>query len=154
DRDRYRTIADLRGHRVATLIGTMAYDFLKTQPLTVITYDDDVHPYSDLHQHRVDAVLLDNIIAARRLRAIPGLFMEPQPVTAGRYVVVLARRNTAVRDRIDAVLKARMRDGTLEQIYKKWGIWDSYQPAFFQRVFGGQKPATDNRQPTTGNVVA
>ena len=38
DRDRYRTIGDLRGHRVGTLVGTMAYDFLKDQPLTLITY--------------------------------------------------------------------------------------------------------------------
>ena len=154
DRDRYRTMSDLRGHRVATLSGTMAYDFLKTQPVTLITYDDDVHPYSDLRKGRVDAVLLDNIIAARRLRSIPGLFIEPQPVTAGHYVVVMARRNTALRDEVDAVLKARMRDGTLERIYKKWGIWDDYQPAFFQRVLSGKAQTTDNRQPTTRDAVA
>ena len=28
DRDRYRTLADLRGRRVATLGGTIAYDLL------------------------------------------------------------------------------------------------------------------------------
>ena len=137
DRDRYRTMADLRGHRVGTLSGTIAYDFLHTQPVTLTTYDDDVHPYADLQQGRLDAVLLDNIIAARRLHVIPGLYIEPQPVTAGHYVVVLARRNTALRDRIDSVLKARMRDGSLERIYRKWGIWDSYQPAFFQRTLSG-----------------
>jgi len=27
-----------------------------------------------------------------------------------------------------------MRDGTLEKIYRKWGIWDDYQPAFFASV--------------------
>jgi polar amino acid transport system substrate-binding protein len=154
DRDRYRTMSDLRGHRVATLSGTMAYDFLKTQPVALITYDDDVHPYSDLRQGRVDAVLLDNIIAARRLRSIPGLFIEPQPVTAGHYVVVMARRNTALRDRVDAVLKARMRDGTLERIYKKWGIWDAYQPPFFQRVLTLTPQATSSEQRTTNNGVA
>src|SRR5437762_2001754 len=73
DRDRFRTMADLRGHRVGTLSGTIAYDYLRTQPLTLTTYDDDVHPYTDLQQGRLDAVLLDNIIAARRLRVMPGL---------------------------------------------------------------------------------
>ena len=34
----------------------------------VVSYDDDVHPYSDLVSGRVDAVLLDNIIADRSLR--------------------------------------------------------------------------------------
>jgi polar amino acid transport system substrate-binding protein len=30
-----------------------------------VSYDDDIHPYSDLVAGRVDAVLLDHIIAAR-----------------------------------------------------------------------------------------
>ena len=142
DRDRYRTFADLRGHRVGTLVGTIAFDYLKTQPVTLISYEDDVHPYSDLRQRRVDAVLLDNIIAARRVRAIPGLLIQPQPVTAGHYVIVLARKNAALRDRVSDVLKARMRDGTLQRIYKKWGIWDSYQPAFFQHTLSGGPPSS------------
>jgi polar amino acid transport system substrate-binding protein len=154
DRDRFRTMADLRGHPVGTLSGTIAYDYLRSQPVTLTTYDDDVHPYSDLQQGRLDAVLLDNIIAARRLRAMPGLYVEPQPVTPGHYVIVLARKNAALRDRVDGVLKARMRDGTLERIYRKWGIWDPYQPAFFQRALTATQATTDNRQPTTGNVVA
>src|SRR5437667_7211550 len=76
DRDRYRTMADLRGHRIGTLSGTIAYDYLRTQPVALTSYDDDVHPYSDLKQGRLDAVLLDNIIAARRVRAMPGLYIE------------------------------------------------------------------------------
>src|SRR3982750_269160 len=35
DRDRFRTMADLRGHRVGTLSGTIAYDYLRTQPLAL-----------------------------------------------------------------------------------------------------------------------
>ena len=156
DHDRFHTMADLRGHKVATLSGTIAYDYLKDQPVTLISYDDDVHPYTDLRQGRVDAVLLDNIIAARRTRAIRGLYIEPQAVIPGHYVVVLAKRNGELRDEINKVLKARMRDGTLERIYQKWGIWDASQPAFFHRVLAGQQRTTENRQPTTnaGSVVA
>jgi len=142
DRDKFRTMTDLRGHRVGTLGGTMAYDFLLTQPVQAVTYDDDVHPYSDLRQGRLDAVLLDNIIAARRMPSIPGLFVEPQPVATGHYIAVLARSNSALRDRINDVLKARMRDGTLERIYRKWNIWDGYQPAFFQATLSGAPPTS------------
>src|SRR5581483_11836800 len=135
DKDRYRTLADLKGRRVATLSGTIAYDLLlkaeKDQGVILVSYDDDVHPYEDMKQGRVDAVLLDNIIAARALRRTGGIFIQPQPVAAGHYVGVLAKENTALRDRINDVLRARMRDGTLEKIYRKWEIWDEYQPAFF-----------------------
>src|SRR5205809_3174281 len=57
DRERYRSVSDLRGHRVGTLGGTIAYEILKNQPVMLVSYDDDVHQYSDLRQGRVDAVL-------------------------------------------------------------------------------------------------
>ncbi len=134
DRNRFRTLADLRGHRVGTLGATIAHELLQRQPVEVVSYDDDVHPYSDLAEGRVDAVLLDNIIAARRVRRISGLVIQPQPVATGHYVGVLAKANTALSDRINDVLRARMRDGTLERIYRRWGIWDAYQAPFFSRV--------------------
>ena len=140
DRDRYRTMADLRGHRVATLGATIAYEFLQKQPVQLISYDDDVHPYSDLRAGRVDAVLLDNVIAARSMRRLSGLFTQPQPVATGHYVIVLAKRNAALRDRIDAILRARMRDGTLERIYRKWGIWDQSATSPVHAAEGGGAP--------------
>ncbi len=158
DRDRFRTMADLRGRRVGTLGGTIAYDFLKTQPVELVSYDDDVHPYSDMEQGRLDAVLLDNVIAARAMHRQSGLYTQPQPVTTGHYVIVMAKRNGALRDRVDAILKARMRDGTLERIDRKWNIWDSYQPRFFANVdrkselqqgTADRQPATVERQPAT-----
>ncbi|HKO57089.1 MAG TPA: ABC transporter substrate-binding protein/permease [Thermoanaerobaculia bacterium] len=139
DRDRYRTLDDLRGHRVGTLGGTIAYDRLleaQKDGIGLVSYDDDVHPYEDLAQGRLDAVLLDNIIAARSMRRVPGLYMQPKPVMTGHYIAVLAKENTALRDQVDAILKEKMRDGTLERIYRKWHIWDDYQPAFFQSVLG------------------
>src|SRR5438067_1212546 len=158
DRDRYRTIADLRGHRIGTLTGTMAYDFLKTQPVMLVSYDDDVHPYSDLRQGRVDAVLLDNIIAARRMRSITGLFTQPQPVATGHYIAVLAQTNTALRDQVNEVLKARMRDGTLERIYRGWGIWDEYQTPFFASALSGERTAVGahatSQSSTRSTIVA
>jgi polar amino acid transport system substrate-binding protein len=140
DRNRFRTMADLRGRRVGTLGGTIAYDFLKAQPVEVVSYDDDVHPYSDLEQGRLDAVLLDNVIAARAMRRQRGLYTQLQPVTTGHYVIVLAKQDKDLRDRVDVILRARMRDGTLERIYRKWGIWDDYQTPFFQATLNASRP--------------
>jgi His/Glu/Gln/Arg/opine family amino acid ABC transporter permease subunit len=154
DRDRFRTMADLRGHRVGTLGATIAYEYLKTQPVELVSYDDDVHPYSDMLQGRLDAVLLDNVIAARSMRRMSGLYTEPQPVATGHYVIVLAKRNTALRDRINEILKARMRDGTLERIYRKWNVWDVYQPSFFTRTLLFRQDETANGERQTANVLA
>jgi polar amino acid transport system substrate-binding protein len=139
DRGKIDELADLRGKRVGTLGGTIAYEILldaeKTHGLTAVSYDDDVHPYEDLQQGRLDAVLLDNIIAVRSMRRTPGLYSHfDKPVAKGHYIIVLARENTALRDQVNEVLKKLMRDGTLERIYRKWQIWDEFQQPFFDEV--------------------
>jgi polar amino acid transport system substrate-binding protein len=138
DRGRYRRLGDLRGRRVATLAGTMAYDLLleaeRSTGLEPVLYDDDVHPYSDLQLGRVDAVLLDNVIAIRSTARTPGLYTQPEGVATGHYVGVLAPSNAALRDRIDAILLQAMRDGRLEAIFRKWDRWNDDQPRLYARL--------------------
>jgi polar amino acid transport system substrate-binding protein len=134
DRGRFTSVTALAGRRVGTLGGTLAYDVLlaaeREHGVVPVVYEDDVHPYTDLADGRLDAVLLDHIIAARALRHTAGLTVEPEPVAVGHYVGVLAADNTRLRDRIDTVLREAMRDGRIEQIYRRWGIWDARQDAF------------------------
>jgi polar amino acid transport system substrate-binding protein len=161
DRDRFRRLSDLAGRRVGTLAGTIAYDILlaarAAHGIVPVSYDDDVHPYSDLVHGRLDAVLLDHIIAARALRRTGGFVVEPEPAATGRYVGVLAKRNAALRDRINGILLAAMRDGTLEGIYRKWNVWDDGQRAFFDRVAAGApdtKAAAAPRRSALESAVA
>ena len=138
DRDRYRTLADLAGRRVATLGGTIAYDLLldaeRSHSITAVSYDDDVHPYSDLVLGRVDAVVLDNVLADRAMRRNAGLHTHADALAVGHYIVITAPDNTALRDQVDAILKAAMRDGTLERIFRKWNVWNDDQPRLFERA--------------------
>ena len=118
DTARYRSLADLRGRRVATLGATLAYDMLlkaeADYAIVPVTYEDDVHPYSDLALGRVDAVLLDQVLAQRGVRRDSSLVNSNDNVGVGHYVGVLAPGNAALRDRIDDILRAAMRDGRLE----------------------------------------
>ena len=140
DTGRIRGLADLRGRRVATLGATIAYDLLlaarESTGLIPLSYDDDVHPYADLVAGRVDAVLLDHIIAQRALRRAGGaaFVIQAQPVAVGHYVGVLARTDSVLRDSVDAVLREAMRDGSLEQIFRRWEVWDPSQMTLFERV--------------------
>ena len=91
-----RTLADLAGRRVGTLGGTIAYEILlraeREYGLTAVSYDDDVHPYTDLVLGRVDAVLLDHVLAERRRQSVDGFTIQPDAVAIGHYVGVLAAR--------------------------------------------------------------
>jgi len=142
DRGRWSALADLRGRRVATLGATMAYDILvaaaDSHGVIPVSYDDDVHPFSDLMAGRVDAVLLDHIIAERSLHRLRGaaFIVEPRAIAVGHYVGVLARADSVLRDSVDVVLRAAMADGTLERILRRWNVWDESQGALFRRVAG------------------
>jgi His/Glu/Gln/Arg/opine family amino acid ABC transporter permease subunit len=141
DAARFRTLSDLKGRRVGTLGGTIAYEILRNaerdQGIEAVSYDDDVHPYSDLVLGRLDAVLLDNVLAERRKRTTPGYITQPEPVAVSHYVGVMAAGNEALRDRVNEVVKAAMRDGRLEAILKKWNVWNDDQPSLFARITAG-----------------
>ena len=138
DRDRYRSLADLKGKRVATLGGTMAYELLldaeRMYGLTAVSYEDDVHPYSDLALGRVDGVVLDHVLAERAMRRNTGLLTHPHALAVGHYIVITAPENTALRDQVDTILRAGMRDGTLEKIFRKWNVWNDDQPRLYERM--------------------
>jgi polar amino acid transport system substrate-binding protein len=142
DRSRLRTLADLRGRNVGTLGGTIAYEILlraeREHGIHAISYDDDVHPYSDLLLGRLDAVLLDDVLAERRRRATAGFTVQPETVAVGHYVGALAARNAPLRDAINDVLRAAMRDGTLERIFRKWDVWNEDQPKLHARLLAGE----------------
>ena len=159
DQERIRSLADLRGRRVATLGATIAYDLLlgarDSIGLIPVSYDDDVHPYTDLLSGRVDAVLLDHIIAQRALRRLGGsaFVILPHEAAIGHYVGVLAHANPALRDSVDAVLREAMRDGSLEQIFRRWDVWDESQGALFERVLRGAATTQAARAPATAVVA-
>jgi polar amino acid transport system substrate-binding protein len=146
DSARFRTLDDLKGRKVATLGGTGAYELLlkakERLGITPVSYDDDVHPYSDLVAGRVDAVLLDNVIAERSQRRLKGFVIQAAPVDTGHYVGVLARDNVALRDSVNGILRARMRDGSLEKIFRAWNVWDARQATFEQNMSGGASTAS------------
>jgi polar amino acid transport system substrate-binding protein len=149
DRGRFRTLADLRGRRVATLGATLAYDMLAAAQaehgVIPVTYEDDVHPYSDLAVGRVDAVVLDEVLAARGVRRNAGIVNQEADLGVGYYVGILAPGQAALRDRIDAILTQAMRDGRLEAIFRRWDMWNEDQPRLYARVLadadGGLTPA-------------
>lgn len=161
DRARVRRLADLQGRKVATLGSTMAYDLLldaqREWGVVPVSYDDDVHPYSDLIAGRVDAVLLDHVIAERALRRTPGFVIQPEPVAIGHYVGVLAKNNAALRDSVNEILRARMRDGSLEKTFRAWSVWDDSQAKHFERVLSEAPPpggVKDTRESGVSSITA
>ena len=155
---RYRTLADLRGKRVGTLGATGAYRLLldakAAHQVIPVSYDDDVHPYTDLVAGRVEAVLLDHVLAERALRRGGGFVIQPGAIALGHYVAVFAQRNAALRDSADVVLRARMADGTLERTFRTWKVWDDAQAQYVARVLSVPRAVSGGTAPTTPTPAA
>ena len=153
DGTRFRSLADLSRRRVATLGATLAYELLlaaeRNHGVVPVTYEDDVHPYSDLALGRVDAVLLDYVLAERGVRRNPALMNQPTTVGVGHYVGVLAPHNTALRDQMNDILRQAMTDGRLEKIFRRWEMWNDDQPPLYARMTSGP-----DLQPSTSVVVS
>jgi polar amino acid transport system substrate-binding protein len=142
DAARYRSLEDLRGRNVATLGATLAYDLLVDAQarfgVVPVVYEDDVHPYSDLVLGRVDAVLLDYVLAERGVRRNPGLSNQPTDVGTGHYVGITAPENIVLRDRMNEILLSAMKDGRLEAIFRRWKMWNEDQPRLYARLLNGE----------------
>jgi polar amino acid transport system substrate-binding protein len=124
----YRTLADLAGKPVGTLDQTYAYDLLREQKsIEVKIYSGNQEPYAELKLGRVEAVLLDNVIADRYGCPEEGLTCVPEPIARGTYVIAIRKQDPELAAAIDGAIDAMKADGELEQILRKAGLWDPGQ---------------------------
>ncbi len=124
-----RSLDELRGKRVGTLNQTYALDLLRAAPVEPVLYEGNEEPYRDLELGRLEAVLLDNVIADRYGCNREGLTCLPTEVARGVYVAGFRKSDRALAAAVDEALAAMQRDGELEQILRKAGLWDERQSA-------------------------
>lgn len=114
-------LESLRGRRVGTLASSFSYDLLERSDVEVVSYEGVDEPYADLEQGRLDAVLLDDIIAARYGLVRPALHLV-QDVDEGYYSIAVQRDEQALRDALDGALERLARSGELRRILSRWDI--------------------------------
>ena len=105
----------------------MAYQLLldaqRDYGVIPVSYDDDIHPYSDLSPDEWMRCCSITSSLTGRCGRTPGFVVQPELVATGHYVAVFSRANAALRDSADAgvILRARMKDGSLEKTFRNWG---------------------------------
>jgi polar amino acid transport system substrate-binding protein len=129
DEPEVRSLADLRGHRVGTLGGSLSNDFVTAVPgVDVVPYEGTQEPYLDLEEGRLDGVVLDDIIADRYGLVRPGLRGAGE-VGEGVYAIATRPDEPALRRAVDDALGAMAREGELRAILERWRIWNDRQVA-------------------------
>lgn len=119
---------DLAGHKVGTLSGALSRQILERRSKAVIvTYDDVLEPYRDLAGGRTDAVLLDVPIAAYYAHPDKELKTAGPPVGRGLYAAAVRKGDAARIAALDGAIGSMIADGSLENILRKWHLWNDAQ---------------------------
>ena len=132
-------LTTLNGHSVGVLSGSVAERLLKEQPGTDWkSYPGNVESFQDLKNRRIDAVALDLPIALHYARPDSALKFSGPPFAPGFYAIGVLKQDTNLLSALNLAIRQLAADGTLERIYRKYGIWDERQ----QTLKDFQAPAT------------
>jgi polar amino acid transport system substrate-binding protein len=135
-------LAGLKGETVGVLASSAAQRLLqRLGGVDVRSYPGNVESFLDLKARRIDEVVLDLPIALYYAKSDPALKFSGEPFSVGYYGVAVRKEDPTLLAAINEALEQFIRDGTLERIYRRHGLWDdrqmalaSYQPdAFVQR---------------------
>ncbi len=119
--DDIHSLDDLTGRRVGTLANSLSWELLNESGVEVVTYEGVEEPYSDLESGRLEAVLLDDIIAARYGLNRPSLRLAAD-VSEGYYAVACRPGDEDLRDAIDDAIASLAASGELRRILTRWEI--------------------------------
>lgn len=116
---------DLKGKNVGVQVGTTADEsaekFIKDTPFTLKKYDQIIQPFSDLKVGRLDAIIVDEVVAKYYVTTDK----QSYKLTGGRLTnepigVCIKKGNTDLRDKIQKAIDDLKADGTLKKISEKW----------------------------------
>lgn len=104
----------------------------------VIGYDGNTDTMREVETGRLDATLEDTPIASFYAARFPALAPFGEPVSEGYYVIYVNRGETALLQALNEAILLMTRNGDLERIYRKYGIWDDAQQRLAEIADAGQ----------------
>ena len=143
-------LADLRGRRVGTLASTLAWELLGQAGAERVPYEGTQEPYRDLQAGRLDAVLMDDIIADRYGR-LPGL-VTAGDVAEGQYAIGVRPADESLALALDEALGELTASGQLRAILRRWRLDGPRQDALLGASTNASAtvaPPTTDKQPPT-----
>jgi His/Glu/Gln/Arg/opine family amino acid ABC transporter permease subunit len=127
-----QSLEDCRGKRVGTLKGSLAQRMLEAREgVIVLSYDGQINAYEDLANGRLDAVLMDHIIALYNVTPMPQLKMVGAPIGRLEYGIAVRKEDAALLEQLNGALEQVIASGELRRILEDWGLWTRMCGEFF-----------------------
>jgi polar amino acid transport system substrate-binding protein len=122
--------ASHRRRRVGVLTGTAAESYLREHlgdRIEIATYDGNTDAMREVETGKLDATVQDTPIATFYGPSFPRLRKLEAPVGRGYYVVYARKGERALVSALNEALILMIRDGELERLYRRYGLWDDAQ---------------------------
>lgn len=130
--NRISSLEDCRNRKVGTLKGSLAQRILEARSdLTVLSYDGQINAYEDLSNGRLDAVMMDYIIALYNVGPMPELKMVGEPVARLEYGIGVRKEDAALLEQINSALSQMIASGELRRILENWKMWTPMCAEYF-----------------------
>lgn len=78
-----------------------------------------------LRDRQLDAMILDEPIAVWQVQNNPNFIIVGEPLIPLRLVAMINKDDLSLKKAVDQALKDMRQDGKLEQILKRWNLWES-----------------------------
>lgn len=116
---------DLLDKNVGVQIGTTAdescAEYLKTTKFTLKQYDQVIQPFSDMKAGRLDAIIVDEVVARYYVQKDPASYkVSGARLTNEPIGMCFAKANTELRDKAQKALDELFADGTMKKLSEKW----------------------------------
>lgn len=117
--------SDLEGKKVGLQTGSTAVTALEKDPiskkLSQVTYDNNVLALTDLNIGRIDAVVMDEVVARYMLTKSKNLYkVLEDSFDEEFYAIAFKKGNTELKDKVEKALQEIVAEGTATKISQKW----------------------------------
>lgn len=104
----------------------------------VISYEGNTDTMREVETGKLDATVQDTPISLFYAPRFPALRRIESPVARGYYVIYIKKGETALLQALNEAIVLMQRNGDLERIYRKYGIWDEEQEELAAIVENGR----------------
>jgi len=104
----------------------------------VISYEGNTDTMREVETGKLDATIQDTPVASFYASRFPALRRIDETVARGYYVIYVKRGETSLLQALNEAIVLMVRNGDLERIYRKYGIWDGQQAELVDIVEKGR----------------
>ena len=146
--DEARDWADFRGKPVGVLGESQAAVYAKRLfgEANVSESDDVANVVGLVQQKRLAATVQDGPAAVHFVKNNPDLRVVGEGRRPGEYVIYARKDDPGLVRRLNEAIRDGFRDGTLQRIYRKYGLWNADQEGLARRLTGDWPEAADGEE--------